>query len=117
MQAFRSLHQLYSNIGDVIIAHNDMNLLGDASYWQWPLAVGKFVPPWAHSAANVVGLSRRMLTAVYDTIRWIGEVPFHEYFFNTLAMQLDFNIVRPTETEPSLVHRKVLLRTNIQTTQ
>ena len=97
VQAFRSLHQLYSNTSDLITAHHDLNLLGDASYWHWPLAVGKFPPPWALSSTNAVGLSRRMLTAAYDVIRWIGEVPFHEYFFNTLAMQLNFNIVKPTE--------------------
>ena len=97
VQAFRSLHQLYSNTSDLVTPHNDLNLLGDASKWHWHLAVGKFVPPWSVSSANVVGLSRRMLTAIDDCVRWIGEVPFHEYFFTTLALQLNFNLVRPTE--------------------
>lgn len=61
------------------------------------MAIGQFVPPWACSMVNVVGLSRRMLFAIDDYVQWLGQVPFHEFFFNTLAMQLNFTIVAPIE--------------------
>ncbi|CAF1223158.1 unnamed protein product [Rotaria sordida] len=65
VQAFRSLHQLYSNTSDLIVPSNKINLLGDTStrIW-WPQAVGKLILPWSHSMVNVVGLSRRMLIAI-----------------------------------------------------
>jgi len=97
VQAFRSLHELYSNTTDLIVPRNGLNLLGDPSFWQWSMAVGQFIPPWSCSMVNVVGLSRRMLIAIDDYVQWLGQVPFYEFFFNTLAMQLNFTIVTPTE--------------------
>jgi hypothetical protein len=61
------------------------------------MASGRLIPPWACSMVNVIGLSRQMLIAIDNYIQWLGEVPFHEFFFNTLAMQLNFTIVTPTE--------------------
>jgi hypothetical protein len=97
VQAFRSLHQLYSNNSDLIIPRNVPNLVGDTSTWLWPTVVGKFVPPWFRSMVNAVGLSRRMLIAINDYVQWRGEVPFHEVFFHTLAMQLNLTMRAPTE--------------------
>ena len=99
VQAFYSLHDLYSHTSDLIIPHNDINLLGDSSYWHWHMAVGKLIPPWSASMVNVIGFSRRILTATSDYVRWRGEVPFHEFFFNTLAMQSNMTIVVPTELD------------------
>jgi hypothetical protein len=99
VRAFRSLHQLYANTTDLIVPHHGINLLGDTSGWHWLWAVGEFTPPWAYSMVNVIGLSRRILTAMDDYVRWRGEVPFHEFFFNTLAMQSNMCIVTPTELD------------------
>ena len=97
-RAIRSLHQLYSDTADLVIPRNGVNQLGDPASWVWPLAVGKFIPPWSCSMVNMVGLSRRMLTHVHDYVRWRGAVPFHEFFFNTLAMQHpNLTMVAPTE--------------------
>jgi hypothetical protein len=94
---FRSLHELYSNTSDLIVPHHQLNLQGSIGQWQWQRVSGIFLPPWACSMVNAVGFSRRMLTAIHQYIQWFGEVPFHEFFFNTLAMQLNFTIVTPTE--------------------
>ncbi|CAF3851448.1 unnamed protein product [Rotaria sordida] len=112
VQAFRSLHQLYSNTSDVIVSHNTITLSGDTSTWHWSLTVGKLVPPCSSSMVNVVGLSRRMLIAIGDYVRWLGEVLFHEFFFNTLAMHLNMTIVTPTELR-TLVYRKSYSLQNI----
>jgi len=95
--AFYSLHQLYSNTSDLVVPHHTINLSGNTSIWHWSKTIGKFIPPWSCSMVNVIGLSRRLLTAINEYVRWRGEVPFHEFFFNTLAMQLNMNIVTPTE--------------------
>jgi hypothetical protein len=98
VRAVRSLHQLYSDTADLVIPRNGVNQLGDPGSWLWPMAVGKFIPPWSCSMVNVVGLSRPMLTHVHDYVRWRGTVPFHEFFFNTLAMQHpNLSMVAPTE--------------------
>ncbi|CAF2817658.1 unnamed protein product [Rotaria sp. Silwood2] len=97
VQAFSSLHQLYSNTSDLIVPRNEINLLGNTSTWLWSMEVGKLILPWSCSMVNVVGLSRRMLIAIADYVHWLGEVPFHEFFFNTLAMHLNMTIVTPTE--------------------
>lgn len=95
--AFRSLHELYSNTSDLIVPNHLLNLKGTIGGWQWEMAAGKFLPPWACSMVNTVGFSRRMLVAIDQYIQWFGEIPFHEFFFNTLAMQLNFTIVTPPE--------------------
>ncbi|CAF1187476.1 unnamed protein product [Adineta steineri] len=38
-----------------------------------------------------------MLVAIADYVRWLGEVPFHEFFFHSLAIHLNFTMVVPTE--------------------
>jgi hypothetical protein len=104
VQAFISLHELYSNTSDLIAGNLMLNLLGDTSTWLWKLADGQFIPPWACSMVNIIGLSRRLLTAADDYIQWFGRVPFHEYFFHTVAIQLNYTIVIPTELS-TIVYR------------
>ena len=97
-RAVRSLHQLYANTSDLVIPRSGINRLGDPGSWLWGMTVGKFVPPWACSMVNMMGLSRRMLAHVHEYVRWRGAVPFHEFFFNTLAMQQpNLSMVAPTE--------------------
>lgn len=97
VQAFRALHELYANTSDFIVPRHELNLIGTDGLWLWPMTTGKFLPPWACSMVNVVGFSRRMLIAMDRFVQWLGEVPFHEFFFNTLAVQLNFTIVTATE--------------------
>ncbi|UJR06806.1 hypothetical protein I4U23_011093 [Adineta vaga] len=97
VEVFRSLHQLYSNSSDLIVPHHTVNYLGSDGTWFWPMATGKFLPPWSASMVNIVGLSRRMLKGIDDFVQWLGEVPFHEFFFNTLVLHLNFTIVVPLE--------------------
>ena len=97
VQVFHSLHDLYSNTSDLIVPRHELNLIASDGLWRWIMVSGKFLPPWACSMANVVGFSRRMLTAMDQFVQWLGEVPFHEFFFNTLAMQLNLTIIAPIE--------------------
>jgi hypothetical protein len=97
VQAFISLHELYSNTSDLIASGFRLNLSGDPLKWNWGSAVGRLIPPWAGSMVNIVGLSRRLLRAADDYIQWLGQIPFHEHFFHTLAMKLNFTIVTPIE--------------------
>lgn len=97
VQAFISLHELYSNTSDLISSDFPFNLLGDTSASHWKMLNGQFIPPWAKSMVNIIGLSRRLLRAATDYIQWLGRIPFHEYLFHTLAIQLNYTIVIPTE--------------------
>jgi hypothetical protein len=97
VQSFRSIHQLYSNISDLVISMNEINILGDVFYWHWSKAIGRFVPPWSASMVNLVGLSQRILRAIDEYIRWRGRSTFHEFFFLTLAIQLNMTIIKPFE--------------------
>ena len=106
VQAFRSIHQLYSTNSDLIVPSNKINLMGDTSIWHWPLAVGKFVPPWSSTMVNIAGLSRRMLSAIANDIQWRGKSLFHEIFFNTLAISLNMTMVTPREFS-TVVYRRI----------
>ncbi|CAF1478778.1 unnamed protein product [Adineta ricciae] len=97
VQVFRSLHELYSKTTDLVVPHHTLNLIAADGLWRWAMASGKFLPPWACSMVNGIGFSQRMLLAIDNYIQWFGEIPFHEFFFNTLAVQLNFTIVVPTE--------------------
>jgi hypothetical protein len=97
VQSLISLHELYSNTSDLISSYFALNLLGNTSTLDWKMADEQFIPPWARSMVNLVGLSRRLLTVVDNYIRWLGRIPFHEYLFHTLAIQLNYTIVVPTE--------------------
>jgi hypothetical protein len=105
VQAFRSIHQLYSTNSDLVVPRSMLNLLGNTSYWHWALAAGKLVPPWSRSMVNIVGLSRRMLTAIAEYIRWRGVSIYHEFFFNTLAIELNMTMVTPVEFSTNVYRR------------
>jgi hypothetical protein len=95
--ALLSLHQLYANRTDLIASTNTVNLNGNTSEWHWHLAAGKMAPPWSRSMMNLVGMSRRLLDIIDEYVQWRGFVPFHEFFFNTLALQRNLTIVTPRE--------------------
>jgi len=97
VNAFRSIHRLYSRTNDLVVRDSQLNLLGKTSYWLWYMAFGNFIPPWSHTMVNVVGLSRRMLQSIAREVHWRGVSLFHEYFFLTLALQLNLTIVLPSE--------------------
>jgi hypothetical protein len=61
------------------------------------LAYDKLPPPWFRSMTNGVGLSRRLLQALDDFIRWRGISTFHEYVFQTVGLQSNLTVVCPTE--------------------
>jgi hypothetical protein len=105
VQAFRSIHQLYSNNTDLIVPRSELNLLGNTSYWHWSRVPGTLVPPWSRSMTNIVGLSRRLLTAIAEDIQWRGEILLHEYLFHTLAIALNMTMVLPFELK-TLDYRK-----------
>ena len=98
VEAFRAVHQLYSRTSDLIVKRVRPNLSGDLTKWDhWHLAYGKLPPPWFESMANGVGLSRRLLRALDDFIRWRGVSTFHEYVLQTVSMQSNLTMVSPTE--------------------
>jgi hypothetical protein len=105
-QAFLSLHELYSDTSDFIVPRVVLNLLANTSSWpHWRWAVGQLIPPWARSVVNVIGLSRRLLTIADQYIQWLGQVPFHEFFFHTISLQSNFTIVAPTELSTDVYYR------------
>jgi hypothetical protein len=96
-RAILALDELYSNRSDLVIARSSLNPTGDSSTWLWNLAVGVFPPPWSCSMVNVIGLSRRLLISSDEFVRWRGTIPFHEFFFLTLALQRDMIVTTPSE--------------------
>jgi hypothetical protein len=113
VHAFRSLHQLYWNASDLIVARNEKNLLGNTGKWLWRMAVNKMPLPWSCSMVNLIGLSRHMLIAVDEYVRWRGIVPFHEFFFNSLAMQKNLTVISPPELS-TIVYRSFYSYDHIQ---
>ena len=57
--------------------------------------------------ANAIGMSRRLLTTIADYVRWRGVSTFHEFFPQTLSINLNMTVVSPIELE-TLVYRKRL---------
>lgn len=96
-RALLALHELYSNTTDVVSSQNRENTIGNTSNWWWFLVDGYLVPPWYSSMANIIGMSRRLLNAIDEYVRWRGLVPFHEIFINTLAMHLNYTVRTPFE--------------------
>lgn len=96
-QAFLSFQELYQRDSDLVVSTSHINLIGDTSYWHWYTAPSKMIPPWSSSMMNVVGMSRNLMKAIENYVLWRGSVPFHEYSFNTLAIQQQLKIVTPVE--------------------
>ena len=107
-RAFLAVHRLYSNRADLVIPRNGINLAGKTSSWLWSMAEGKLVLPWSCSMVNVLGLGHRMLVATAQYVLWRGILPFHEFFFNTLAMQLNLTMVAPSELSTIVYAAKYL---------
>lgn len=98
IQAFRALHQLYSPTSDLIAQQVIPNLIGNASEWvHYSVAIGRLFPPWYRSMANILGLSRHLLTTIAEFIHWRGYNAFHEFSVQTLSLNLNMSVVSPTE--------------------
>jgi hypothetical protein len=99
VQAFISLHELYSSSYDLVTPGIMYNTDGHLDGWQhWPLAVEAFSLPWVAGMACAIGCSRRLLTLVDEYAQWRGQLAFLEFFFHTLAIQDSrMKIVAPPE--------------------
>jgi hypothetical protein len=99
IQAFLSLHELYSPSNDLVSRMVEYNFHRDMNEWMWwPLVVGKFAIPWAHGMVCAVGCSRRLLSAVDEFVQWRGQLVFVEALFYTLAIQDNkMKVVAPHE--------------------
>ena len=100
VQAFRSIHQLYSSTSDLIVQRVIPQSSEGATSWpHWKLADDMLFPPWYRSMTNAVGLSRRLLTTIADFIRWRGTNVFHEFSIHTLSINLNMTVVSPIELD------------------
>jgi len=98
VQAFRAIHQLYSPTSELIVQRVIPNIIGNTSAWShYSVAIGRLFPPWYRSMANVLGLSRRLLTTIADFVRWRGFNVFHEFSVQTLSLNLNMTVVSPIE--------------------
>ena len=71
VQAFISLHELYSPSNDLVTADNVHNFDGRLKDWpHWYLALDTLPLPWAKSMVCAMGCSRRLLSAVDEYARW-----------------------------------------------
>jgi hypothetical protein len=101
VQAFTSLHELYSPSYDLISGNVQYNFNADMSSWfSWHLASGTFFLPWAHSMVCAIGCSRRLLLAINEYAQWRGHLAFVELLFHTLAIQdREMKVVTPYELD------------------
>jgi hypothetical protein len=99
VQAFISLHELYSASYDLVTPSIMYNIDGNLGGWQhWPRAAAAFTLPWVISMVCAVGCSRRLLTVVDEYAQWRGQLAFIEFFFHTLAVQDSrMKVVTPPE--------------------
>ncbi len=106
IQAFLSLHELYSSSSDLVTPNIEYNTDGNLNNWyHWPLAPGTFMLPWAHSMVCAMGCSRRLLSSVNEYAQWRGHLTFLEFFFHTLAIHDNrMKVVTPFELN-TIVYR------------
>ena len=99
VQAFLSLHELYSPAHDLVTTELYYNKNGNLNSWyHWPWAPGMFVLPWGRGMVCAVGCSRRLLSHVSEYARWRGELTFIEFLFHTIVIQdREMKMVTPTE--------------------
>lgn len=98
IQAFRAIHQLYSPHSELIVQRVIPNIIGNTSAWShYSVAIGRVLPPWYRSMANILGLSRRLLTTIADFVRWRGFNVFHEFSAQTLSLNLNMTVISPIE--------------------
>ena len=99
VQAFISLHELYSPSNDLITADNVHNVDGRLEDWpHWYLALDTLPLPWAKSMVCAMGCSRRLLSVVEEYARRHGHIVYIELIFHTLALQHpEMKVVTPAE--------------------
>ena len=100
VQAFISLHELYSPSSDLVTADNVHNFDGriGGEWPHWHLAPPKLPLPWTRSMVCAMGCSRRLLSAVEEYARWRGHIVYIELIFHTLALQHpEMKVVTPAE--------------------
>ncbi len=115
IQAFLSLHELYSPSNDLVTTDVEYNIPGYFANWpHWHYAFDKFVLPWAHGMVCAVGCSRRLLSAVDEFVQWRGQLTFIEVLFHTLAIQdHKMKVVTPVELD-TIVFRDIFSFEQIQ---
>ena len=87
-QAFLSLHHLYSSNNDLIAADIQYGPDGNLHGWfHTHLIANEFTLPWCNGIVSGVGLSRRLLSAADEYVRWRGHLPFIEFLFHILVVQ------------------------------
>ncbi|CAF3349038.1 unnamed protein product [Rotaria sp. Silwood2] len=108
IQAFLSLHELYSSSYDLVTADIEYNINGNLTSWyHWYLAPGTFVLPWAHGMVCAIGCSRRLLLAVNEYVQWRGHLIFIEFLFHTLSIQdNNMKVVTPLELDTIIYRNK-----------
>lgn len=98
-RAFLAIHQLYSSTNDLVIPAVQYILDGNIRRWDHAhLLANEFPLPWLKGMVAGVGLSRRLLSAVDEHVRWRGHLPFIEFLFPILAFRDEqMKIVSPPE--------------------
>ncbi|CAF4515049.1 unnamed protein product [Rotaria sp. Silwood1] len=81
IQAFLSLHELYSSYYDFVTAEVEYNIHGNSTEWpRWRLASGTFILPWAHGMVCAMGYNHmRIVTPLeLDTIVYRENYTFEQ---------------------------------------
>ncbi|CAF4031940.1 unnamed protein product, partial [Adineta steineri] len=105
VQAFLSLHEVYSPSNDIVTAALSYNRDGNVNIQHWRSSSTAFAPPWANGMVCAIGCSRRLLSAIGEYARWRGQLTFIENLFHTLAIQDgNMKIVTPFELN-TIVYR------------
>ncbi|CAF1433883.1 unnamed protein product [Adineta steineri] len=114
VQAFLSLHEVYSPSNDMVTATLSYNRDGNVNIWHWRTLSTAFAPPWANGMVCAIGCSRRLLSAIGEYARWRGQLTFIENLFHTLAIQDgSMKIVTPFELN-TIVYRDTYTLEQIQ---
>ncbi|CAF1592328.1 unnamed protein product, partial [Adineta steineri] len=114
VQAFLSLHEVYSPSNDMVTAALSYNRDGNINIWHWRKLSTAFAPPWANGMVCAIGCSRRLLSVIDEYARWRGQLTFIENLFHTLAIQDgNMKIVTPFELN-TIVYRDTYTLEQIQ---
>lgn len=98
VKSVKLLTEKCAGICDLAIASNIQNDTGELTSWcWWKMAVGAFELPWYHSMACAMGASKKLLQTSKEYIETHRNIPYHEFFFNTLAMQNGLVVCNPEE--------------------
>lgn len=101
VQAFKSVHELYSSSYDLVVGDIEYNTNGDSTNWyHWYLVPGTFTLPWARGMVGAIGCSRSLLFTINEYAKWRGQLTFIEFLFHTLSIQNNnMSIVTPYELD------------------